>query len=184
MLNLESDDKNLFIESDDELRELDDPTENIYTDFWYEVWVFGYDAAKNLVDSFLIGWFDNPDDALTCARNISFLERSRFKNDFVMSSDIEVETVIADLDNPDTTMNIGTIFRVPGVNIIDIKEHIDFPESNFKINDEGNYLFTLERVNALNTTDFFTLKVNPEDTSLLFMKLRQDGNTSCCMLVC
>lgn len=184
MLNIEKDNKDLAIESKEDFSELDEIAEDVYTDFWYEVWAFGYDAAKNLVDSFLIGWYDNPDEALACARNISFLERCRFKDSAVVYSDIEVETVVTDLDNKDATMNIGTIFRASDINIISIKEHIDFSESDFKINDEGNYLFSLAKINALDVHDFFTLRVNPEDTPLLFMKLRQKGNASCCMLVC
>jgi hypothetical protein len=85
----------------------------------YEVWTIGYNEADvvNGTDM-LIGEFDDPDEAIKCATNLTLAdiihqaaEEDNGKEPTTHTSyiSIEVETVVADDD--EGTMNIGTIYR-------------------------------------------------------------------------
>ncbi len=81
----------------------------------YAVWALGYDSDDEITDvEYLIGEFDNPDEAVKCAENFSIEDFTKnygapYLNTTYLS--IEVETVVGDPDDEDGgTMNIGTIY--------------------------------------------------------------------------
>ncbi len=83
----------------------------------YSVWALGYTYDEERLDAeTLVGEFDNPDEAVTCAKKVSFetLREAGYEEpdeDTVYFS-IEVETVVGDPDDEDGgTMNIGTIYQ-------------------------------------------------------------------------
>lgn len=82
----------------------------------YCVFALGYDAENEPTDTeILVGEFDNPDDAVACAKNITIATINETGTEQPDSNtayfSIEVETVIADPDDEDGgTMNIGTIY--------------------------------------------------------------------------
>lgn len=90
------------------------------TEVSYEVWAIGYDADKNITDTeMLVGEFDNPDEAVEKAKNLSLADivhqaaeehdGSESTNEVAYIS-IEVETTVANKAD-DEIMNIGTIYQ-------------------------------------------------------------------------
>lgn len=81
----------------------------------YAVWALGYDEDDEITDAeFLIGEFDDPDDAITCAGQLTFetLDKEFEIPSYVAHFSIEVETVVEVLDDEDESfMNVGTIYR-------------------------------------------------------------------------
>ena len=85
------------------------------TEVFYAVWALGYDSDDEITDvEYLIGEFDNPDEAVKCAENFGIEDFTKnygapYLNTTYLS--IEVETVVGDPDDEDGgTMNIGTIY--------------------------------------------------------------------------
>ena len=85
----------------------------------YEVWALGYAEDDTCTGSeLLIGEFDDPDEAVECAKNFDFVDFSgliNFEHEAeqffgrVARFSIEVETVVN--DSVDGSMNIGTVYR-------------------------------------------------------------------------
>lgn len=84
----------------------------------YEVWAIGYDEEDCITDAeLLIGTFDDPDEAVSFARDTTTadvlgLAEDDCYADFdngVCAIHVEVETVVA--SDEDDTMNIGTIYK-------------------------------------------------------------------------
>jgi hypothetical protein len=87
------------------------------TEVFYAVWALVYTCGEERLDAeILVGEFDNPDEAVACAKKVSFetLREAGYEEpdeDTVYFS-VEVETVIGDPDDEDgCTMNIGTIYQ-------------------------------------------------------------------------
>jgi hypothetical protein len=83
----------------------------------YSVWALGHDSGDAVTDvEYLIGEFDNPDEAVERANKVTTAEMlneiGSTKSDGTAYFSIEVETVVGDPDDEDCgTMNIGTIYR-------------------------------------------------------------------------
>lgn len=83
----------------------------------YSVWALGRDSGDAVTDvEYLIGEFDNPDEAVERANKVTTAEMlneiGSTKTDGTAYFSIEVETVVGDPDDEDCgTMNIGTIYR-------------------------------------------------------------------------
>lgn len=81
----------------------------------YCVWALGYDNEDDLTDDeFLLGEFEDPDEAVEFAKNFT-LEAFNAEYEKCVSAtsylSIEVETVVADPEDEDGgTMNIGTVY--------------------------------------------------------------------------
>lgn len=97
------------------VEDLDDFPED--AEVLYAVWALGYDLDEEPTeDEYLIGEFDNPDEAVKCAeeftRETFYAEYESPANPNTFRLSIEVETVVADPDDEDSgTMNIGTVFQ-------------------------------------------------------------------------
>jgi hypothetical protein len=82
----------------------------------YAVWALGYDSGDAPTDTeYLIGEFDNPDEAVARAEQVTntelLNELGQVRPDGTAYFSIEVETVVGDPDDEDGgTMNIGTIY--------------------------------------------------------------------------
>jgi hypothetical protein len=83
----------------------------------YSVWALGHDSGDAVTDvEYLIGEFDNPDEAVERANKVTTAEMlneiGSTKSDGTAYFSIEVETVVGDPDDEDCgTMNIGTVYR-------------------------------------------------------------------------
>jgi hypothetical protein len=83
----------------------------------YSVWAIGHDSGDAVTDvEYLIGEFDNPDEAVERANKVTTAEMlneiGSTQSDGTAYFSIEVETVVGDPDDEDCgTMNIGTIYR-------------------------------------------------------------------------
>lgn len=83
----------------------------------YSVWALGYTCGEERLDAeILVGEFDNPDEAVACAKKVSFetLREAGYDepDEETVYFSIEVETVVGDPDDEDGgTMNIGTIYQ-------------------------------------------------------------------------
>lgn len=96
------------------VEDLEDFDEN--AEVTYEVWAMGYDEDDEITDAeFLLKEFDNPDEAVTYAKEIDLADIVELTSDGsepldnVVTIKIEVETVVDDED--DCTMNVGTIYK-------------------------------------------------------------------------
>lgn len=103
--------KNLF-ENEELLKniveDLDDLPED--TEVRYEVWALRR-TKEGTVSDFLLGIFDNPDEAIKLAKTFEPIRPDDIEPMYPHAT-LEVETVIADPDDEDGgTMNIGTIYQ-------------------------------------------------------------------------
>ena len=93
---------------------------------FYCVWALGYNRNDEITNTeVLIGEFDDPDDAIECAENLTIkdiTEQLKSTTGIAYFS-VEVETVIGDPDDEDGgTMNIGTIYRKElEVDLVDVE---------------------------------------------------------------
>lgn len=110
--------KDLF-DSEELMNSIVDDIEDIPEDaeVIYSVWALGHDSGDAVTDvEYLIGEFDNPDEAVERANQVTTAEMlneiGSTKSDGTAYFSIEVETVVGDPDDEDCgTMNIGTIYR-------------------------------------------------------------------------
>ena len=103
----------------------------------YEVWAIGYDEEECTTDAeLLIGTFEDPDEAVSFARDttiadvLGLAEDEGYAgfNELAHTIHVEVETVVA--DDEYGTQNIGTIYK----KTVELFE--DFPEVVVLSNDE------------------------------------------------
>ena len=142
----------------DELDEFDiaEPITEVYT---YEVWALSYDKQDQIRDTeVLLGSFDNPDKAVAFAKTVQLqdiLKQVTRLDENIAYFNIEVETVVESED--EGTLNVGTIFRRGGIEVVpevDVKidpEEVIFlqdgliripsPSADYKIGDTLTVLF-------------------------------------------
>jgi hypothetical protein len=107
----------------------------------YEVWALGSDLEyEPTEDEYLIGEFDNPDEAIKCAEEFTketfYTEYEKPINPNTFHISIEVETVVEDLEDEDGgTMNIGTVFQ----KTIYLTSHNDFIEPIYFLMPHNDY---------------------------------------------
>jgi hypothetical protein len=107
----------------------------------YEVWALGSDLEyEPTEDEYLIGEFDNPDEAIKCAEEFTketfYAEYEKPTNPDTFHISIEVETVVGDLEDEDGgTMNIGTVFQ----KTIYLTSHNDFIEPIYFLMPHNDY---------------------------------------------
>ena len=131
----------------------------------YEVWAIGYNEAGVINGTdMLMGEFDNPDEAVKCATNITLAdiiyqaaEEDNGKGPTTQTSyiTIEVETVVTDDD--EGTMNVGTIYR-RDVYLDEVDEEEDDEIVNLCTNDyipldDGNIEVSRNLLNNFNKND-------------------------------
>ena len=86
----------------------------------YALWLISRDDTEEPTDEFFIYEFDTPEEAVAKAETVDFkfieeqieesVQHYSYKNEISHFS-IEVETVVPDPEDIDSTMNIGTIYR-------------------------------------------------------------------------
>jgi hypothetical protein len=107
----------------------------------YEVWALGSDLEyEPTEDEYLIGEFDNPDEAIKCAEEFTketfYTEYEKPTNPDTFHISIEVETVVGDPEDEDGgTMNIGTVFQ----KTIYLTSHNDFIEPIYFLMPHNDY---------------------------------------------
>jgi hypothetical protein len=107
----------------------------------YEVWALGSDLEyEPTEDEYLIGEFDNPDEAIKCAEEFTketfYAEYEKPTNPNTFHISIEVETVVGDPEDEDSgTMNIGTVFQ----KTIYLTSHNDFIEPIYFLMPHNDY---------------------------------------------
>jgi hypothetical protein len=107
----------------------------------YEVWALGSDLKyEPTEDEYLIGEFDNPDEAIKCAEEFTketfYTEYEKPTNPDTFHISIEVETVVGDPEDEDGgTMNIGTVFQ----KTIYLTSHNDFIEPIYFLMPHNDY---------------------------------------------
>ena len=83
----------------------------------YAVWALSYDKEDDYTEAeVLVGEFDNPDEAVACAKNVTIGQLNEIGYKCLLPGtayfSVEVETVIGDPDDEEGgTMNIGTVYK-------------------------------------------------------------------------
>ena len=113
----------------------------------YEVWATGYDEEGQITDAeMLIGTFEDPDEAVSFARDTSAADilglaedddYSGF-DDNVCTIHVEVETVV--VSDEDGTMNIGTIYKKTLELFEEVPEYITLFNEDFQVIEETGYI--------------------------------------------
>lgn len=110
--------KDLF-ENEELMNNIVEDLENIPEDtaVCYAVWALGFNKSAELTDDeILLEEFNNPDEAVTFAENVTIEQINKLGGTKPISTDvvyfsIEVETVVVDPEDEEGgTMNIGTVF--------------------------------------------------------------------------
>lgn len=158
------------------VEDLDDIPED--AEVRYEVWALGSDLEyEPTEDEYLIGEFDNPDEAIKCAEEFTKetfyaeYEKPTDPNTFHLS--IEVETVVGDPEDEDGgTMNIGTVFQ----KTIYLTGHNDFiepiyflyPHNEYKILEDNTLKIKIKPfLNGVNKNDIIKVAICDTPESML-----------------
>lgn len=158
------------------VEDLDDIPED--AEVRYEVWALGSDLEyEPTEDEYLIGEFDNPDEAIKCAEEFTKetfyaeYEKPTDPNTFHLS--IEVETVVEDPEDEDGgTMNIGTVFQ----KTIYLTGHNDFiepiyflhPHNEYKILEDNTLKIKIKPfLNGVNKNDIIKVAICDTPESML-----------------
>lgn len=159
----------------------------------YEIWAIGYDANDKVTDAELfLGEFTDPDKAIEKAKSLTFSdviqlaaeEDCKIPDEPVAYLSIEVETVVEDED--ESTMNIGTIFKVElwvDDEENDTVEMIHLKDNEYSINEDGNLIISYTQFNHLNKNDIIKVQYDDEDNQpILTYKIiskTTSGNFEC-----
>lgn len=162
----------------------------------YEVWTIGYNEADvvNGTDM-LIGEFDDPDEAIKCATNLTLAdiihqaaEEDNGKEPTTYTSyiSIEVETVVTDDD--EGTMNIGTIYRrdICLEDADEEEEIVSLHEGDFTVLEDGNIEVSRELLKNFNKNDQLQIKfVDEDNTPILTYRIisKTTANTFICEFI-
>lgn len=143
----------------------------------YAVWALGYDEDDEITDAeFLIGEFDDPDDAITCADLLTFetLDKEFAIPSYVARFSIEVETVVEVLDDEDESfMNVGTIYHKE----FKAEDHVSIPILAIRSDecahtDDGNLKIACELMRDFNKNDLVRLQfIDIPDSDLFIYKV-------------
>lgn len=143
----------------------------------YAVWALGYDEDDEITDAeFLIGEFDDPDDAIACANELTFdaLDKDFEIPSYVAHFSIEVETVVEVLDDEDKSfMNVGTIYRKE----LKVESHVSIPilailSDECAHSDDGNLKIACGLMKAFNKNDLVRLQfIDIPDSDLFTYKI-------------
>jgi hypothetical protein len=137
----------------------------------YEVWAIGYDEEDCITDAeLLIGTFDDPDEAVSFARDTTTadvlgLAEDDCYADFdngVYAIHVEVETVVA--SDEDCTMNIGTIYKKILALFEEAPDFVCLSNDEYEViellKQENSYAVSLgERVLRAETASFSILSI-------------------------
>ena len=139
----------------------------------YSVWALGYDAEDDCTDAeFLIGEFENPDEAVACAEKVtltSITDEFGFDDlSDVAYFSIEVETVVTDPDSEDGgTMNIGSIYQrdlwVEDENFVD--SVVELTNKEYEVLKDGTLKISSKLLNDFNKNDCINIQFIDEENS-------------------
>ena len=164
----------------------------------YSVWGICYNEDDECVDSFFIEIFDDPDEAISCAKDFSL---ERFNADFAKPiSDtthlaIEVETVVANPEEEDETMNIGTIYSrdlwLDGEYGFeeDIDPVVELKTTDFELTEDGELKVSCKLLKDFNKNDYLRVRfVDEAETGTFLYKITskviyKDGDYYHCEMI-
>lgn len=160
----------------------------------YEVWTIGYNEADvvNGTDM-LIGEFDDPDEAIKCAANLTLAdiiyqaaEEDSGKEPTTHTSyiSVEVETVVTDDEG---TMNIGTIYKrafcLDEEDTEEVDAVVEISNKDFKINEEGDLEVSCALLKNFNKNDYVRFRfIDEEEDGAFCYKIisKTTANTYIC----
>lgn len=137
----------------------------------YEVWAIGYDEEDQITDAeMLIGTFEDPDEAVSFARDTSVSDvlglaedddYSGF-DDNVCTIHVEVETVVA--SDEDGTMNIGTIYKKTLELFEEVPDYVCLSENEYEVIEESGMIqIPCALLKEYNKNDIITVLFTDED---------------------
>lgn len=174
------------------------------TEVTYEVWALGYDNEDDCTEAeVLVGEFDNPDDAVKCAENVTIAQLNEIGYEGALPGtayfSIEVETVVVDPDDEDgCTMNIGTVYSRAlwieedlegGTGLGDYSNVVCITEKDYKLLEDGTLKVSCKLLRDFNKNDDVIFEFSDEpDTSVLTYKIMskviyEDGDYYHCELM-
>ena len=138
----------------------------------YEVWAVGYNEEGQATEAeLLIGTFDDPDQAISLARDtnisdvLNLAEDDDYNgfNELVYTIHIEVETVV--LDDTNDTQNVGTIYKKTLELFEEAPEFIVLSSDEYSVIEETGYIqIPCELLREYNKNDVITVIFGDEET--------------------
>jgi hypothetical protein len=127
----------------------------------YEVWAIGYDEEDKVTDAeMLLGTFDDPDMAVSYAKNLVLADVVNLAADDecdvtteVHSISIEVETVVPGEEAP---MNIGTVYKKTIEIFEELPEYVPLSADDYVLLENGDIMVSKNILPDYSENDYFT----------------------------
>lgn len=113
----------------------------------YEVWALGYDEEDKPTDAeLLIGTFEDPDEAVSFARDTTIADVLGLAEDedytnfngLAHTIHVEVETVVSDKENG--TLNVGTVYKKTLELFEEVPDFICLSSDDYEVIEETGYI--------------------------------------------
>lgn len=137
----------------------------------YEVWAIGYNEEDQITDAeMLIGTFDDPDEAVSFARDTSIADVLGLAVDEdyygfdegVSTIHVEVETVVA--SDEDGTMNIGTVYKKTLELFEEVADFVCLANDEYEVIEETGYIqIPCALLKEYNKNDLITIIFEDEE---------------------
>jgi hypothetical protein len=145
----------------------------------YCVWGICYDEDDDCIDSYFIREFVDPDEAVEYAKGLTpevFNAEYEKPDSNTVRLALEVETVVADPEDDDCTMNVGTVYQrdlwIDGEygSENDFDPTVEITEADYTLLDDGTLKVSCKLLKDFNKNDYvrFYFVDEPDYTPLYY----------------